>query len=506
MPCPECDGRGHLEQNCSSCNGRGQKSCPVCTKKMNEAGDGRVSCNLCSGDGSIAATGKSCSRCAGVGSSACLTCGGKAVRSCVPRVYGGRCPTCRSARRVPCRTCGGDKRVTEAVRARRLRVKNTAAIARAAAVSAKPGKKKSLGANARPASRVTGSVEATAEETPPPAAAGLESRFEAITAIHHKHFELFAVDPRPEFDGMRRGTLALKKEAERLSQVVTAEEKNVHLDVIAALKKHFDRIRSFARRWNSLRDLFDAELRTFRTLEETWETRQEVLSSTAQVYIDAETKRLNRRLDLALRLVQRKAKPLVDENPIWLADETAALETEWPTLKSKTEEYLTALKKAAHERELEANKAAAELAAERKSSALRKEAAARRADGRRSASRPAREAPPQPAPVTASKGTKLEPTGAAKTAPAQATTTTDATRTDTNSWTGSPAVWAFAGFAAAAGLFLVFGRRRDLPPGEPVAVTTRPNRSRSSRDGYDANVTDFADEEAPTEVLDSLDD
>ena len=172
MPCPECDGRGHLEQNCSSCNGRGQKSCPVCTKNMNEAGDGRVSCNLCSGDGSIAATGKSCSRCAGVGSSACLTCGGKAVRSCVPRVYGGRCPTCRSARRVPCRTCGGDKRVTEAVRARRLRVKNTAAIARAAAVSAKPGKKKSLGANARPASRVTGSVEATAEETPPPATAG----------------------------------------------------------------------------------------------------------------------------------------------------------------------------------------------------------------------------------------------------------------------------------------------------------------------------------------------
>ena len=186
MSCPDCDGRGHLERDCTICSGRGEAACPVCTKKTNEAGKGLLRCHRCRGDGTIEATGKSCSRCAGQGSTTCLTCRGKTVRPCVPRVYDKRCPTCRSARRIQCRTCGGDQRVTAAVREHRLRAKSTAAMAPPALKPKRETSKAHATTSVQPAT--------SADATPrPPPTEELQQRHDAVSAVYEHHFELFAV-------------------------------------------------------------------------------------------------------------------------------------------------------------------------------------------------------------------------------------------------------------------------------------------------------------------------
>jgi hypothetical protein len=135
VDCPRCSGKGVVPATCTACNGQKMVVCPVChgvTPKCEVCkGEGKRSCLLCRGTGTIQASGQvgqKCPDCGGSGKKTCNICNGKGTQTCrqcngQPQVpcpqckgTGGvpvQCPDCKGSKTRSCPACGGTGKTRE---------------------------------------------------------------------------------------------------------------------------------------------------------------------------------------------------------------------------------------------------------------------------------------------------------------------------------------------------------------------------------------------------------
>lgn len=434
--CESCVGKGEIWKPCPICKASGRKPCPVCASEERRAsspGPGRLVCTHCGGKG-IRSSGRTCSRCLGEQSIACVTCIGKGTLSCRKQVFDKVCPVCRFVGKVDCPSCRG-----------------------------KPGDPAD---DARAAARPARSLELEANGKA--AALDLEARYAKLTHLHEAHLDIFGDDPRPRLEPLRgEASRALKSlRAEGAADAASAE----------AIGSFLSRLGSFRRRWGEIREVFLDEYRSFRTTKGVWGSRDRLVADTRGAQRTAAEKQWADRMDIALTIAEQRAAALEAAEPAWLPKEARDLATIWADLRVSAESDLARAATAATSRP----KAPPP---ERPTEAGIEEEAAEEADGPDAdlftpaaavLGEGAGGAPKEPAP------TDLSPRAAAPSAapasPEEAPTRRPASedvdgvedevpedqdpeRSSTRrSW--APFVWSAAGFAAATILFGILGRRR----------------------------------------------
>ncbi len=367
MPCPSCGGKGELSHACETCRGGGRKPCPVCSKEVKGDGGasaGRLTCDYCGGKGTTGSQGKACPRCLGTQYLGCTTCGGKGTVACRKVVVDRVCPACKFVGRVPCTTCEGTLLVAPAViLARRIAEKKAAR----AAGSAEPG----------PANGSSGSGQASATAVVKAAVshAELAARYGRLTETYESHLDIFAEDPKPRLEPVRREASQLLKQIPvqipaqpPLVQESTADSQeasrnagpgdpaarnggpgakvgdtrndgNTRNDaaVRADLEAFIDRLAHFQRRWGEIRAIFDRERQSFVKVKAAWDSRGETLAQVPAYQKDEVDGELNARLDIALRISEKHSDALADEQPSWLSKELEEISVAWTSLKKRAE-------------------------------------------------------------------------------------------------------------------------------------------------------------------------
>lgn len=456
-PCGTCHGLGHLERDCTKCAGRGQRPCSVCTKKDSAAGPGRLPCNLCSGTGALRATGRACNRCGGEQTLTCRTCLGSGTRPCVAKIRTKICPQCQGARKVSCGTCAGKKKVTAAALSA---ARKRAQARRAKEIAAKTprGRRSKASGSSKGRARSQNSKRgASPDEDAPLDPVELEKRIQQLRAIHDVHLGLFTVDPSYELESSRK---AGKKLLQRLRAYKVSPEDTRTIEKIANLEGFVGRIKNFRKRWGELRTLFEKELRAFRTLKSSLESRDRILESLPAGRREREEERIHRRIDLALRVCEKASAPFVAQNPQWLEEELEDLKKRWERVELDSQAALTTLARA----ETEALAAAVQAKSEARTSAGATRQAARDRVPRARLS-PASKRSRPPASLTnvrrrevSSDRPRNQPANPAGGRVAKSPATESSSESEGG--IGAGLLWALCGFALAYGLFALRGRQQ----------------------------------------------
>ena len=192
----------------------------------------------------------------------------------------------------------------------------------------------------RPQRSTPPSRAATKKASPAATTAEITARFSELSEVHGSQLDVFAVDPRPDLTPMRKEALKLRKAFAR-----HAEDPDTHEAVASEreLDLFVERLSRFRRRWTTLRDKFDRVLRTFRTVESSWAKRAEVLAETPAPHLKAETERLNRRVDTALRICEKYSNALAEEEPSFLGAELESLHEDYEGLEGRLTPLLARL-------------------------------------------------------------------------------------------------------------------------------------------------------------------
>lgn len=340
IDCPVCKGRGEIFRTCEICGGKGRKPCPVCVKdsrEENAAPPGQVVCGYCGGSGTLGSTGKICQRCAGAGFQTCLTCGGKGTVPCAKEVFVRVCRHCRYVRKVTCPTCGGTRLVSPAVAASKRGPVVHVPDGDDDPTGEEPGEGEAPGQH-------SGSVggderDPQSAEEAVPTESELRQRYEALVPVCEAHLDIFTEDLAHRAENIQT------EGKRRVRKLITAGIP-AGGELITGIETLVDRANSFRRRWYQLRQLHAEERRSYLNTKKAWTQRAEALDNTAQVLRPDVEETWNRRLALHLRILEKNVAPLQEDDPEWIPDEVAALESQWKKLNDEADAVLVALREA----------------------------------------------------------------------------------------------------------------------------------------------------------------
>ena len=330
VPCPDCKGRGEIYRPCEICGGSGEKPCPVCTKERRsrpKTEPGTLPCTACGGKGTVGANGRVCSRCGGAGSTPCEVCLGTGTVRCRREVFVRICPKCKFLGKVPCPLCGGTTFVSKAV-----------ALSEGARASAKAL------ANGRAAARLPPGPEGAPEERPEETYAidEIRARYEKVAPLCEAHYDIFVEDQLPRVESVRLAAGRLKRSLE------LAESENEELR--AELKSLLERADSFRKRWWHLKDLFAQERRAYGNMKNNWRLREEAITALAPAFRKEAEAEWDRRMSILLRVLEKHVAPLQADDPSWIPEEIAAIESGIQSVEKKVAAEVAALQAAAKER------------------------------------------------------------------------------------------------------------------------------------------------------------